>query len=168
MPGTKYFEDKQRSSLNSFINGDAIDDWTPDRKYELEKDLALSRVASDLKNGILLKYNVLRTKTLEESVKNTCYADDNLTFEEAAQCEDYVMKKDYKLKALNNFWYDHKSKHIIAHNNCINHTKGLKSVAEMDKAYADCHNDWLKDFKNNQSQELETRARNLFGKRDGL
>ena len=84
MPGTKYFEDKQRSSLNSFINGDAIDDWTPDRKYELEKDLALSRVASDLKNGILLKYNVLRTKTLEESVKNTCYADDNLTFEEAA------------------------------------------------------------------------------------
>ena len=61
------------------------------------------------------------------------------------------MKKDYKLKALNTFWYDHKSKHIIAHNKCLDHTKGLETVAEKDKAYSDCHNDWLKDFKNNQS-----------------
>ena len=38
------------------------------------------------------------------------------------------------------------------------------TVAEKDKAFADCHNDWIKDFKVNQSQILEARARTLLGR----
>ena len=40
---------------------------------------------------------------------------------------------------------------------------GLCTI-EKDKAYAECHNEWLQDFKQNQSQVLEHRARMLLGK----
>jgi len=60
MPGSKYFEDKQKNSLNSFITSEGAEDWKPDRKYELEKNLAFERVESDLRNGILLKFKTLR------------------------------------------------------------------------------------------------------------
>ena len=40
----------------------------------------------------------------------------------------------------------------------------LDSIAEKDKAFGDCHKQWLSDWKESKSQELESRARQLFAK----
>ena len=36
MPGTQYFKDKQKTSLNSFSNGENVEFWQPDQKYIVE------------------------------------------------------------------------------------------------------------------------------------
>ena len=42
--------------------------------------------------------------------------------------------------------------------------ENLNTAVEKERVYADCHKEWVSDFKNNQSQVLELRARQLLGK----
>ena len=44
MPGTKYFQEKQKNSLNSMINEDAAKSYKPDVKYTHEFKNAMERV----------------------------------------------------------------------------------------------------------------------------
>ena len=60
MPGSTYFKEKQKKSLNSMINGDNDNSWSPDYKFEMEVEDAFDRVQADLETGILTKYKVLR------------------------------------------------------------------------------------------------------------
>ena len=53
--GSTYFKDKQKTSLNSFINGSSAD-WKPDVKYSAEVTKQLQRAKTDLEEGILAKY----------------------------------------------------------------------------------------------------------------
>ena len=59
------------------------------------------------------------------------------------------MKNDYKLNKIQKFWDDHVSRHIIAHDDCAKAVADLKTIVEKDKAYNDCHNSWVSDFKLN-------------------
>ena len=70
------------------------------------------------------------------------------------------------MNLIDSFWRDHAAKHVISHKSCLTEIglDQVDTIAEKDKAYADCHNNWIKDFKNNQSNELEARARMMFGK----
>ena len=79
-------------------------------------------------------------------------------------CSKFHFENDYKLNAIDNFWRDHFPKHFQAYKRCNEGLESLANVADKDKAFADCHNDWMKDFKENQSQALEVRARSLLGK----
>ena len=124
----------------------------------------MKRTRVDLEDGILSKYMVLRTKQLEQIVADKCYSKKSFTYLEAEQCENFHFKNDYKLNLIQSFWKDHEAKHILSYKTCMAGVDKLDSVVEKDKAYADCHDSWVKDFKNVQSQELEVRARQLFGK----
>ena len=68
---------------------------------------------------------------------------------EAEQCEKFHFENDYKMNAITNFWKDHISKHIKDHNKCMGALDAHSTVAAKDRAYADCHNGWLRDFKIN-------------------
>ena len=48
MPGTQYFKDKQKSSLNSQSNGDSAAFWQPDQKYLVEVRDVLKRSNMEL------------------------------------------------------------------------------------------------------------------------
>ena len=164
MPGTQYFQDKQKKSLNNFVNDKATSSWMPDQKYALELANTSARVQNDLETGILTKFRVLRTRQLEGIVTKNCWENDKFTFAEADMCSKFHFDNDYKMKAIDSFWNDHFPKHFQAYKRCSEGLEGATSVGEKDKAYADCHNDWMRDFKENQSQSLELRARTLLGK----
>ena len=151
MPGTQYFQDKQRNSLNSFVNEDAAKSFRPDTKYLLEFKETMERVRNDLEEGILKKYTVLRTRQLESIVVDKCYENPKFTVHEAEVCESFHFKNDYKVKQINSFWADHVSKHVKAYQKCYEGLHNLETVAQKDRAFADCHNDWVRDFKQNQN-----------------
>tara|TARA_B110001450_G_C17367767_1_gene378369 strand:- start:97 stop:459 length:363 start_codon:yes stop_codon:yes gene_type:complete len=119
----------------------------------------LKRSNIDLEQGVLLKYKMLRLKQLEQQVSSNCYGDPKLNVLEAEMCENFHLKNDYKMKILGSFWKDHIPKHILGYQKCTDVTQGLDTVAQKDKAFADCHKHWIKDWKENKSQELEGRAR---------
>ena len=164
MPGTAYFQDKVKNSLNSFSNGENAAHWKPDQKYDMEKEDTIARVGDDLESGILTKFRVLRTRQLEQMAAQNCYSNKNYTFMEAEQCEKFMYENDFKLGMIKNFYKDHISKHVLSHSTCLHAAKAMDSVADKDKAFADCHNTWVRDFKENQSQDLEARARSLIGR----
>ena len=126
----------------------------------------MRRAKVDLEEGILTKYRVLRTKQLEGLVSENCYSKKSYTYLEAEQCDEFHFKNDYKLNLISTFWKDHAPKHILSHKSCLTDIglEQMETIAEKDRAYADCHSSWVKDFKEVQSQDLEARARNLFGK----
>ena len=162
MPGTQYFQDKQKKSLNNFVNGKGA--YAPDSKYHAEVSEAAARVQNDLESGILTKFRVQRTRQLESITVKNCWENSKFTFAEADMCTKFHFDNDYKMNAIDNFWKDHFPKHYLTYKRCSDGLDSLSSVAEKDKAYADCHKDWMKDFKEEQSQNLEARARALLGK----
>ena len=115
MPVTQYFKDKQSKSLNSFSNGDNLKEWKPDVKYTLEAAKTLKRTQADLHEGILAKYQVLRTKQLEGIVAENCYGKKSYSYLEAEQCEKFHFKNDYKLNLIDSFWKDHAPKHVLSY-----------------------------------------------------
>ena len=147
MPGTQYFHDKQKNSLNSMVNGDSIKNYNPDTKYYLEFKDTMERVQNDLNEGILLKYKMLRTKQLESLVATNCYENPKFNLNEAEVCHKFHFENDYKLNSIGSFWKDHVSKHIRDYHKCNSGLDQLQSVAEKDRAFADCHASWVKDFK---------------------
>ena len=118
MPGTQYFQDKQKNSLNSMINGDAAKIYSPDLKYSLEFKDTMDRAKNDLNEGILLKFRMLRTKQLESLVASNCYENSKFTLNEAEICQKFHFENDYKLNAIGSFWRDHVSKHIKDYQKC--------------------------------------------------
>ena len=115
MPGTAYFEQKVKKSLNSFSNGDFLDQWKPDSKYEMEKNDAIDRVEHDIESGILTKFRVLRTKQLEHIAVANCYQNKSYSYMEAEQCEKFLYDNDFKLGLIKSFYKDHISKHVLSH-----------------------------------------------------
>ena len=163
MPGTQYFSQKQKSSLNSFIGQDGAKDWQPDSKYLKEADDVVLRAQYELTEGILTKYTALRMKQLDEVTLDKCYKNPKFSMMEAEACEDFHHKNDYKLRNISNFWQDHIPKHLKSYDKC-SVVQNMATVADKDKAFADCHTEWVSNFRINTTQELELRARQLFGK----
>ena len=120
MPGTTYFQDKQKKSLNSMVN--SPDTWQPSDKYVHEFDNAIQRAHYDLEDGILNKFRALRTKQLENLVAQNCYTGKKFTFDEAEFCEKYHYENDYKLNLINTFWADHIPKHANTYLSCLTKT----------------------------------------------
>ncbi len=162
MPGTEYFQNKVKNSLNALSNDAAA--WKPDTKFEQEAASLSQRVQYELESGILTKYRVLRTRQLEQVAAQNCYGNKSYTFLEAEQCEKFLMQNDFKLNLIKDFYKDHHAKHYLSHQACADQANEASTIVGKDKAYADCHNAWVSDFKQNQSQELEARARALIGK----
>ena len=70
---------------------------------------------------------------------------------EAEQCEEFHMRNDYKLRLIGSFWDDHVPKHINDYRACMTKTgiENMSSSLEKERAFADCHKDWVRDFKDN-------------------
>ena len=76
------------------------------------------------------------------------------------------MRNDYKLRLIGSFWDDHVPKHINDYRACMTSTgiENMSTTVDKERAFADCHREWVRDFKDNQSQNLEMRARQLLGR----
>ena len=97
-------------------------------------------------------------------MNKNCYESSKYTFAEAQMCETFHYDNDYKLNSIKTFWKDHVSKHVKSYQECNKASASLATIADKDKAFADCHKDWIREFKTNQSQLLEVRAREFLGK----
>ena len=146
------------------INDDGQAQWAPDKKYLMETSEVLDRAKMELNDGILQKFHVLRTRQLEKQIAEQCYQKKKFTIGEAEQCEDFYFKNDYKLNQIERFWDDHIPKHLIQYQGCVDHAMTQKTNLEKERVFADCHNHWVKDFKQNKTQDMELRARQLLGK----
>ena len=40
----------------------------------------------------------------------------------------------------------------------------MSSTVDKERAFGDCHREWVSDFRENQSQNLEVRARQLLSR----
>ena len=119
---------------------------------------------SDLDEGILTKYHVLRTRQVDNTAIQNCYENKSYTFNEAKACHKFHLDNDYKLNAISSFWKDHFTKHLLSYGQCKVGLANIQNIADKDRAYADCHNQWIRDFKVTQANNLEGRARSLLGR----
>ena len=103
---------------------------------------------------------------MEGTVVKNCYENKSYTFEEAEICEKFHFDNDYKLNAIKTFWRDHIPKHLNAYQSCADQATSLEdaTILEKEQVFADCHNAWVRDFKDNKVYEMELRARDLLGK----
>ncbi len=111
-----------------------------------------------------MRMQVERQKQLEQHVISNCYSNETYTFMQGQKCEEFHYKNDYKLNILKAFFNDHAVKHISNYEKCW---KGeefakIRSLDEMDRAFLECHNKWIRNLRSNVSQELEGRVRELF------
>ena len=111
----------------------------------------MKRARLEMENGILAKYRVLRARQLEQLVAENCYTSKKFTFDEAGQCATFHLENDYKMNQIDTFWKDHIPKHAQAYSSCLTKTglDALDTVAAKDKAFAQCHEEWVMDFKQN-------------------
>ena len=78
-------------------------------------------------------------------------------------CEKFHFENDFKLKLIQSFSKDHLVKHEVAYQKCISDSRKLQgSVEEKDRHFLNCHNNILRNLKENVANELELRARELF------
>jgi hypothetical protein len=78
-------------------------------------------------------------------------------------CEKFHFENDYKLKMIETFAADHLVKHQVAYLNCKTDAESLRgSVEDKDRHYLACHDKWTKNLRENVSQELEARARQML------
>ena len=146
MPGTQYFRDKQ---LQAGTNEGTF--YKPDQKYALECEATVDRVRNDLEEGILTKFRTLRTKQIEGIVVDNCWNNKKFSYTEAVMCEKFHMENDYKLGQINSFVNDHMVKHYFNYMSCYKGLEGAGTAVQKEKAFKDCHDEWVSDFKENQS-----------------
>ena len=87
---------------------------------------------------------------------------------QAQKCEEFHYKNDYKLNIMSSFFNDHVVKHLNEYESCWKNAEfeNLKTNEEKDRSFLDCHNRWVRNMRENISQELEVRVRELFQKSD--
>ncbi len=56
------------------------------------------------------------------------------------------MNNDYKLNLISSFWREHAPKHVKSYQTCQVGTANLSSTVEKERVFAQCHNEWVKDF----------------------
>ena len=72
----------------------------------------MQRIQVDLEEGILAKLRLQREQQLLDTLADKCYTNNDYTFAQAQQCEEFYMKNDFKLNLLNSFVRDHMTKHF--------------------------------------------------------
>ena len=126
----------------------------------------MERARLQVQGGILQKYQVLRMRQLEQLAIDKCYNDKKLNFSEAEICENFLYSNDFKVNAIKNFFSDNTVRHVKEYMACQDdeQVQGQPSLLGKERAFMQCHNEWIKNFKNNTVYELEERARKYLGK----
>ena len=157
-----HFKQQKAANLNSLVNGKA--DWQVDPMMQKAKEDAFARVEHDLNSGILQQLRLKREQGLASIIAESCY-NAGLTFPQAEKCEAFVKDKDFKLKMLASFAQDHLMKHRMAYEaecHASPEFNRLPTIEEKDRHYAYCHTHFLRRLKQDVSQELEVKAREVF------
>lgn len=73
---------------------------------------------------------------------------------QAQKCEEFHYKNDYKLNLLNSFFNDHVVKHLQEYETCWKNEEfeKFKSNEAKDRAFLQCHKDWIKNLHNNVAE----------------
>ena len=94
-----------------------------------------------------------------------CYQDSTISFMQGQMCEQFTQKNDFKLNLLSTFFSDHITKHMIDfEDNCVvgPDITSLSTNEDKDRAFLKCKENWMRNLKDNVSQELELKARSLL------
>ena len=113
---------------------------------------------------MLLQLRLQRQRELERIVATKCYGRKDLSLEQADKCEEYYVKNDFKLNLLGRFSSDYLSKHIAQLEQCYSSEQfqNLPSMADKDRAFLACKNEWRVKMFNEVVPDLEERAKSLF------
>ena len=77
----------------------------------------------------------------------------------------FLKENDYKTNLLRSFVKDHTGRHALQYEaDCIYspELKALPTLADKDRFYVECHRNFLKNLRENVSQDLEVKARQVF------
>ena len=79
-------------------------------------------------------------------------------------CEHYYTKNDFKLNILDKFVGDHLPKHLVEIANCFSNQefKSLPTIADKDRAFLECKNNWRSNLLNKVVPDLEVKAIQLL------
>ena len=85
-------------------------------------------------------------------------------------CEEFVRKNDFKLNALETFFSDHMTTHLLDLQDCMTgkEISQLPTTVEKDRHFIECSRKWQKNLRENVSQEFEMKARTLLGPTEQL
>ena len=158
---SQFFREQRAKSLNGSQNGSAA--WKIQPRAIMQVSDAIGRLNRDLEEGILTKLRLQRKQTLLASVAQNCFGRSDLNYQQAAKCEEFYMKNDFKLNLMDSFVRDHMNKHLVEYEKCYTGAafESLSNV-EKDREFAACHSRWIANLKGNVAFELEVKARELF------
>ena len=124
----------------------------------------MQRIQVDLEEGILAKLRLQREQQLLDTLADKCYTNNDYTFAQAQQCEEFYMKNDFKLNLLNSFVRDHMAKHFQSYQQCYTGQafESLPSNEQKDREFLACHDKFISNLKSNVAYELDVKARALF------
>ena len=91
-----------------------------------------------------------REQELDIIARDKCFKNSALTFMEAQKCNEWVREKDYKTNLLKKFAKDHLVHHEIAYDaTCVNgpEMQALKTMADKDRYYKECHTAFVRRLK---------------------
>ncbi|CDW90063.1 UNKNOWN [Stylonychia lemnae] len=159
---TDFFRQLREKSLNNLQNKPSS--WTVDVKYINQAIETLDRVKYDLEEGLILKLQLQRLQQIDEIIMKNCFQNKTYNYLHALKCEEFHLKNDYKLNILKTFFQDHIIKHTQDYQKCWSgkEFQQLKSNEDKDKAFLECHRQWTKNVRENVSNELEARVRELL------
>ena len=83
---------------------------------------------------------------------------------QAQKCEEFYYVNDFKLNMMESFVSDFMTRHLLEYQACWQNPKfeALQTNEEKDREYLACHKQWIRNLKENVSQELELKARQSF------
>ena len=162
MTESEYFNKMKEIQLNKL--GKSVEEWTVDVKYVQQAQDALMRLKYEMEEGILLKMRAHRMKQLDSYVASNCYRTKDYNFIQGQTCEKFHYENDFKLGIIDSFFSDHIVKHLANYEQCWANKNflSLKTVAEKDRSFLECHKKWIRSLKEEVPNELEFRARNLL------
>ena len=148
-------------SLNALQNNAP---WEIELRQQKEIEATLLEAKTRLEEGVLLQLRLQRQRDLNKLVASKCYQRKDLSYEQAEKCEEYYINNDFKLNLLSRFTSDYLPKHLISLERCIKGDEftSLPSLADKDRAFLACKENWRANLQATVIPELEAKAKELL------
>ena len=97
-------------------------------------------------------------------VASKCYQRKDLSYEQAAKCEEYYTANDFKLNLIARFTSDFLPRQVTELERCIRSEdfQSLPSLADKDRAFLACKDNWRANLFGTTIPELEAKAKELL------
>ena len=135
-----------------------------DLRQQKQIENTMLEAKSQLSEGVLLQLRLQRERDLSKFVISKCYQRKDLSFEQAEKCEEYYTANDFKLNLIDRFTSDYLPRQLVELERCIGSEdfQSLPSLADKDRAFLACKNNWRANLFGTVLPELEAKAKELL------